>query len=307
MLPCGNFDGIRATECANHTCVEKRVVRRHIECVRERTQVVLGGHPLPAPSREIELPRVAPERLPAIIKKVLVEVRHGEFADRAIDRLAVPEHRVVRLRNCPPASVPPEECDDVVIVVRRGLEVEDERPLAVVLERRSGEERAIETVGDAIAEHAAWGAVSVIEADCDGVEEILNRRGRSQPLEDRAFGCVEWDVGVQELAHSAHIGIHHLTALRAFRTLAWWDAVPIPSYRTFRLEASMQEPEDRLSIVYALGAIAALTGGALMCVGLPAIGMLPILGFLAWCWRMIDRIIPPERTTVPVRPPRPPP
>src|SRR5262245_26511028 len=96
---------------------------RHLPAVR-----TVGDPALRRDHAEIEEPRVPAQRLLPATVRVLVEVAHRELAQAAVDRVAVAERQVVRLRDRAPAPVAAEDCDDVVVVAHR-LQIEEQRPL----------------------------------------------------------------------------------------------------------------------------------------------------------------------------------
>ena len=123
---------------------------------RERPSRNRTGHPQRRiDAAQVERGRVAAQRLVAAPVEELVEVRHRELAQGAVHRLAVAQPRAVALRQRAPRASAAEQRDHVRVVVRRAIEVHDERWLAVDPQRAGGEERALDAVRDAVAEHVA--------------------------------------------------------------------------------------------------------------------------------------------------------
>ena len=75
-----------------------------------------------------------------------MEIRHRELSHAPVDGLAVAEHGVIGFRDPAPTSVHFEQCDEMINVMPRGLQVEDERTVTVHAERERREERALHAV-----------------------------------------------------------------------------------------------------------------------------------------------------------------
>jgi len=72
---------------------------------------------------QVERSRVAAQRLASAPVEVLVEVRHGQLAQAAIDRVTVTKLRTVVLGNGSPAATTTEQRDDVRVIAGVAIEV----------------------------------------------------------------------------------------------------------------------------------------------------------------------------------------
>lgn len=81
-----------------------------------------------------------------------MEIGKGEFSDSSIDRVAETEDRVVGFADSSPVVVFLVESDYVVKVRLGGLEIEQERPLAMEGERSSCDEGTLDAVSSSVAE-----------------------------------------------------------------------------------------------------------------------------------------------------------
>src|SRR5205807_4581413 len=100
-------------------------------------------------------PRERAQRSLAPEIEVGVEVAHGQLAQRAMDRLAVREAVVVRLRHRAPVAALLVNRDDMIGVML-GFEVNHERGKTQHAKRRRREDRGLETMRRALAQDAPW-------------------------------------------------------------------------------------------------------------------------------------------------------
>jgi len=121
-------------------------VRRLIEITADFIQIVMGRNPLLAVFRQVKRPREAPQGLFSRIEEVFVKVRHREFPDCLVDRLAIAQDGVASLGNSTPIPVSPEQRHDVIMVTLGTYKIENQRLFAVMPENRGGQERTLEAV-----------------------------------------------------------------------------------------------------------------------------------------------------------------
>src|SRR5207244_6759063 len=94
---------------------------------RDKPNGLVSRHPLQAiETREVYRPRVAAERPLKSEIEINVEVAHRQFAERAINRLAISAAGEVRFGDRAPVSANFEN-RDYVIGVLLGFEIENER------------------------------------------------------------------------------------------------------------------------------------------------------------------------------------
>src|SRR6185436_4862356 len=82
------------------------------------------------------------------------EITHHQFADRAVDRLAVAQSGVIRFRDRAPSPVLLEDRQQM-IVVTYCLQIHDQGLVAVNAQRRGGEEGALGAMRQSIPQHTA--------------------------------------------------------------------------------------------------------------------------------------------------------
>ena len=119
---------------------DDREVPALIELIRKPLKIVGRGNPLvwlKAPY--IEHPGILPQYLPAIVRRVLMEIRHRELARRAVYGIAVAKHRVIRLTHRTPQTVNAEKGDDMIVFVGRRAQIHQKWRCSVIGERRRRE------------------------------------------------------------------------------------------------------------------------------------------------------------------------
>jgi hypothetical protein len=75
-----------------------------------------------------------------------VEIRHRELAHAPVNRFTIAENGVIGFRDPAPVAILLEERDEMIDVMARGFQIEDQRTLAMNGERESGEQRAFHAV-----------------------------------------------------------------------------------------------------------------------------------------------------------------
>src|SRR5881396_2108791 len=165
---------VHAVQPFHHRSPQKGSVRDSQEVLGDEPHIFLRDHPLAiVESRQIHWPRERAERAIAAQVEVLLEVAQRKLAQRAVDRLAVPAARVIRLRDRTPMTADLEQRDDMVGVVLR-LEIEEQRRETEHAERRRAEDRALEAVRRSLTEDASWRPRRRPEVVRHVVEESLN-------------------------------------------------------------------------------------------------------------------------------------
>jgi hypothetical protein len=124
----------------------------------------------------------------------VLEVRHDEFAESAIDRFAEAESGVIGLGDSSPTATLSKDGEDVVVVAD-GFEVEEERGMAEHAECGRADEGTGHAMGRAVAEcHAGRTAARSIRFFVVLeflIEESLDLVGSGECAEDGAFGARE--------------------------------------------------------------------------------------------------------------------
>jgi hypothetical protein len=103
--------------------------------------------------RQVERCRDAAQGLGATGVHVLVEIRHREFAQGAVDRIAPADPEMVALGQRAPAAVAAEHRDDMVVVVAFGMQVEQQRRLSVQPQAAGADEGRLDAVGMLLSQH----------------------------------------------------------------------------------------------------------------------------------------------------------
>ena len=107
--------------------------------IADAVEVIVARRPFVfVESGEIERNGVLPHRLFLVHVEEQFEIGHCKFPLRFIYRLAEPQAREIRFRDCPEAAVLFEERDDVVVVAD-GLHVHDTRWISDAAQRGCGE------------------------------------------------------------------------------------------------------------------------------------------------------------------------
>ena len=153
--------------------------------------MLVAAHPIVLVERlQVERPRVAAKGFLALDVVERFEVRHHQFAQRPVDRLAEAQPGEVGLRDRAPASVLPEQRDEVAIVVLR-VHLQDQRRISQPPKRRRSEQRAVEAVRLAVLQDPPRAAIEIVRAVGQIGEERLDP-GRAVQARQRAeFAPVE--------------------------------------------------------------------------------------------------------------------
>ena len=133
--------------------------------------------------------------MPALVR-VLVQIRHRELAQRAVNRVAPAKHGGIGLRDRTPAAAAPEQRDDVVVIAL-GAHIHQKRRLAVHPERAGGYHRAFDAVRPAPPQHLAHrktGLAADFEIGRQRVEKILDFLRAGKTLEHGELGRGEAQV-----------------------------------------------------------------------------------------------------------------
>jgi len=77
--------------------------------------------------------------------------------------------------------------EQVIVIVRIGNDLEDERRISNATQGGGGEERAVEAVADPFVQYTQWTAVEMIGAVRDRVEKSLDFNGTIQTVEQVKF------------------------------------------------------------------------------------------------------------------------
>ena len=116
-----------------------------------------------------------------------MEIRHRELSHASVNRFTIAENGVIGFRDPAPVAILFEKRDEMVDVVARGFQIEDQRTLAMNGERESGEQRAFHAVRT-IASQRDEGRRARLDdsflVDGNRVEKILNSSRRVEALQD---------------------------------------------------------------------------------------------------------------------------
>ncbi len=153
---------------------------------------------------KIHRPRKASQRFFALRIVVVLEVRHRQLAQVAINRLPKAQPRIVRFRDRAQTSAHPENGEHMVVVaIGRGLQVEQQRRKPQFAQRRRGEQRAFHAMRRTVAQYAARRAARVAVrffVVSEVVEEALDLVRRIQPAEHSALGGAKRTGGHSAIA-----------------------------------------------------------------------------------------------------------
>ena len=123
----------------------------------------------------------------------MLEVRHDEFAQGAVDRFAEAEAAVIGFGDGSPMAMLLENGEDVVVVADR-FEIEEQGRKALDTESRGTEQSALETMGYVIAQYAARRtngvAIRLLVVGDFSVEEALDSLGGFERLENAGFAGI---------------------------------------------------------------------------------------------------------------------
>src|SRR5438552_13431397 len=95
---------------------------------------------------QIERGRIAAQGLVAALAAILVKIRQRELAQAAIDRVTVAQHRAVGLGDRAPTAAAPKQRDDMRIIARVTVEMQDERKLTMNPQRAGSNESAFDAM-----------------------------------------------------------------------------------------------------------------------------------------------------------------
>ena len=113
-------------------------------------------HPIqPIEARQIYRTRVVAQRPFKSQIEINIEVAHRQFAQCAINGLAITTASEIRFRNGAPMSADFENCDDVIGVLL-GFQIEDERRKSKNAKRSRGKNRSFETRRRLFMENFFW-------------------------------------------------------------------------------------------------------------------------------------------------------
>src|SRR5438093_5056534 len=139
---------------------------------------------------QIERGRIAAQGLVAALAAILVKIRQRELAQAAIDRVTVAQHRAVGLGDRAPTAAAAKQRDDMRIIARVTVQVQDERRLTVNPQRAGGYEGAFDAMRPPLPQHFSHGEdrfAPEFVIDRDGVEKCLRLLRRGHSLEDSEF------------------------------------------------------------------------------------------------------------------------
>src|SRR5215468_8432818 len=132
----------------------------------------------------------------------MLVITHDEFADRAVDRLAVAQTGVIRFRNRAPTPMLLEDGKQM-IVVADGLQIHDQRLVIMNSQRGGGEEGALGAMRQSVTQHTTrrtTGLAAYFFVIPDVViEKVLNLLGAGQPLDNREFPPLQSKVHIHTL------------------------------------------------------------------------------------------------------------
>src|SRR5262245_22721702 len=158
-------------------------------------EVRLGDHPLDrVEAAQVDGKGNGAQGLFALTVVVVLEIRHGELAQGAIDRLAEAQAGVVGFRDRAPAAALAEERQHMVVIANR-FEIEQERLESQHSQSSGAEQSAFEALRQSVAQYAAWaaagGASLLLVVTHAVIEKALDLLGRSQPAERTQFTSIE--------------------------------------------------------------------------------------------------------------------
>src|SRR5579863_6330117 len=161
--------------------------------------MLVGGHPVAGvEAGKVDWPRKRSQGALCTQIKVHIEITHGEFAQRAIDRFAVTASGVVGFGDGSP--MPFDSVNSYYVVgVLFGLEIDDQRRISVGSQGRSGEGCSFEAVRSVFAQDAAGGPCSVSQVVGHVVQKALDSVRGFQAAQLAQFGGGE---GVHSLMQS---------------------------------------------------------------------------------------------------------
>jgi len=125
----------------------------------------------------------------------VLEVGHHQFAQSAIDGLAVAQTGIVGLGDRTPATIPAIHGQDVIVVADR-LQIDQQRWIAEHPQRRGGEHSALHAVRCAVAQHApgrpARWPIRLFVVGNLVIQELRDFFWSAQAAEAGALARVEW-------------------------------------------------------------------------------------------------------------------
>ena len=176
----------------------ERPMPQFSQVVVQRPTGILAGDPLGdryAP--QIVGTTMVTQSLAIAAVEELVEVRHRELTQASIDGFAIAQPRTVALGNRAPAATATKCGYYVRVVVRRAAQVNDQRRLTMNPERTGGNQRALDAVCAAKAQHRAnrmHGLAIGLEVGGDRADERLDANGRHQFRKDSEFAYAQSQV-----------------------------------------------------------------------------------------------------------------
>jgi len=166
----------------------ERHVGDSFEVLGDGPQIDLARHPAEAvEARQVDRSAVTAEGQLALEIEIVLEIRHRQFAERAVDRLTGAQARELAGSDRAPEATAPIDRDDVVLVVNRA-QVHDQRWVALDTQGGGREDRPLDAVGGPVAENPPWRPeclAIVLRVVWDVVEELLDLRGRLESPAER--------------------------------------------------------------------------------------------------------------------------
>jgi len=161
-------------------------MRRVIKGGGQVGQIFFGRDPSRPLSLEIERSRVATQSFSAGPIGVFVEIRQGQFAHRAIDRIAPTQDGVIGFTDRAPITALSEK-RHYMIIVALGLQIKQERFLAGEPQSDRGQKRPLKTVSFLFAYDPSWrevGLAPFFPIKRQSVEVILDLGRHGEPAQN---------------------------------------------------------------------------------------------------------------------------
>src|SRR5262249_110088 len=158
-------------------------------------EVGLGDHPMdPIEAAQVDGTRNAAQRLFAPKVVVVLEIRHSQLAQRAIDGFAKAQAGVVGFGDRPPAAALAKKRQHMVVIANR-FEIEQEWLESLNSQGCGAEQSALEALRHTIAQDAARAAAGrasqFLVVTHAVIEKALDLQRGSQPAERLHFTAVE--------------------------------------------------------------------------------------------------------------------
>src|ERR1019366_6308712 len=133
---------------------QQRPVRDAAQVFGYRPDVFLRRHPLDGiEAAQVHRARVAPQSLFLLEIVVMLEIGHRQFPQRAVNRLAVAQSRIVGLGDRPPMPTQPEDGQHVIVVADR-FQVEQQRRIAEHAQGRRAEQGPFHAMAGPVSHYA---------------------------------------------------------------------------------------------------------------------------------------------------------